>query len=229
MPQLHQINHKTMSEPVKPVSHRKVSTLDYFTAGLAHAGMFLLRLLPFGMASTLGGMLASTIGPRLKPSKTARHNLTAAFPDKSEAEIEAIVREVWDNMGRTVFEWPLMDKLLSGPNQNRVEVEGQDIIESCIASGKPVLFFGAHLGNWEVPPVAISALGHPVNSFYRAPNNPLLLNLFTKRKTLGELIPKGAPGAKRAFTLLKKVSISAFWWIKSSTTESRCRFLAVTP
>ena len=47
-------------------------------------------------------------------------------------------------------------------------------------------------------------LGFESNTFYRAPNNPLLLKLFTTRKIRGEVIPKGAPGAKRAFTLLRR-------------------------
>jgi len=193
-----------MTEQIEPVSYRKVTPLDYLSAGCAYAGMFLLRLLPFGVASALGGVLASTFGPMLKPSKTARRNLVAAFPDKHEAEIEMILREVWETLGRTAFEWPLMHRLLHGSDQNRLEIEGREHLDTALASGKSVLFFGAHLGNWEVPPVAAALLGFSVNSFYRAPNNPLLLNLFTQRKTPGELIPKGAAGAKRAFTLLKK-------------------------
>lgn len=193
-----------MAEPVEPVSYRKVTALDYVSAGFAHGGMFLLRLMPFRVASAIGGRLARLVGPLFKATKTARRNLKVTFPDKSDAEIETIVRGVWENVGRTAFEWPLMDRLLDGSERERLEITGQDVLTRAFASDKPVLFFGAHLGNWEVPPVAISSLGFRVNSFYRAPNNPLLLKLFTQRKTLGELIPKGAAGAKRAFTLLKK-------------------------
>ena len=193
-----------MAEPVEPVSYRKVTLLDYVSAGFAHVGMALMRLLPFGVASSLGGWLASTFGPMLKPSKAARRNLKQAFPDKSEAEIEMILREVWETLGRTAFEWPLMDRLLSGSGRRRLDIEGREHLDAALNTGKPVLFFGAHLGNWEIPPVATAVLGFTANSFYRAPNNPLLLGLFTKRKTPGELIPKGAAGAKRAFTLLKK-------------------------
>lgn len=193
-----------MADQIEPVSYRKVTLVDYIGAGFAHAGMFLLRLLPFAWASATGGFLARTFGPLLKSSKTARHNLTKAFPDKSDAEINDIVREVWDNLGRTAFEWPLMDRLLDGPDRQRLVIKGQEHLTSAFATKKPVLFFGAHLGNWEVSPIATGCEGFSVNSFYRAPNNPLLLNLFTKRKSPGEMIPKGSAGAKRAFTLLKK-------------------------
>ena len=193
-----------MTKPVAPVSHRAVTLTDYVSAGTAYFGMTVLRLLPFGWASALGGFLGSTFGPLLKKSAVARRNLKAAFPEKPEAEIEMIVREAWETLGRTAFEFPLMDRLLDGPDRTRLEVEGRENLDAALASGKPVLFFGAHLGNWEVPPVATAVLGFDANSFYRAPNNPLLLKLFTQRKTPGEMIPKGAAGAKRAFALLKK-------------------------
>ncbi|MFC1672951.1 lysophospholipid acyltransferase family protein [Pseudomonadota bacterium] len=193
-----------MADPIEPVSYRAVTLTDWFGAGFAYLGVFVLRLLPFSWASALGGALASTFGPMLKKTKVARRNLKAAFPDKSEAEIDTIIREVWDNLGRTAFEFPLMDRFLSGRDAERITTEGRDDLSELMAGDKPVLFFGGHLGSWEVPPVLMAMRGYKVNSFYRAPNNPLLLKLFTSRKNPGELIPKGAPGAKRAFTLLKK-------------------------
>ena len=193
-----------MADPVTPVSKRKATMLDYIGASFAYGGVFALRLLPFGLVSALGGRLARAIGPALKPSKAARANLKTAFPEKSEAEIEAVLRDVWENMGRTAFEFAVMDHLLTTQGQRRVEIEGQDNIDAAFATQKPVLFFSAHLGNWELLPVSASILGFGVHVFYRAPNNPLMMKLFTKRPTPGELIPKGAPGAKRAFTLLKR-------------------------
>jgi len=193
-----------MADSVAPISTRKATALDYIGAGFAYSGLFVLRLLPFALASSLGGGLTRALGPLLKPSKAARENLAVAFPEKSEAEIEVILRDVWENMGRTAFEFAVMDHLLTDQGLRRVEIEGQDNIDAAFATGKPVLFFGAHLGNWELLPVSAGILEFGVHVFYRAPNNPLLQNLFTKRSSPGELIPKGAPGAKRAFTLLKR-------------------------
>lgn len=193
-----------MPKPVSPLNTRKPTFVDFIGAGIARGGVFVLRLLPFALASALGGMLASTFGPLLKPSKTARVNLSLAFPDKGEAEIEQILRQVWENMGRTAFEFAQMDHLLSDTGKKRVSIEGRDNLDAALGSGKPVLFFSAHLGNWELLPVSAGILGFGVHVFYRAPNNPLLQDVFTRRSAPGELIPKGAPGAKRAFTLLKR-------------------------
>ncbi|MCW8916628.1 MAG: lauroyl acyltransferase [Magnetovibrio sp.] len=193
-----------MTENLTPVKTREATLMDYISAGFAYGAMSILRLLPFTFVSALGGNIASTFGPMLKPSKNARENLKRTFPDKHEAEIEMILRGVWENMGRTAFEFAVMDHLLTPRGKQRVEIEGQDNINAAFATGKPVLFFGAHLANWELLPVSAGIIGFGVHVFYRAPNNPLLQNLFAKRHGPGELIPKGAPGAKRAFSKLKK-------------------------
>ena len=83
-----------MADQVDPVSYRAVTLTDYIGAGFAYLGIFVLRVLPFSWASGVGGFLARTLGPRLKKSNVARKNLKAAFPDKSEAEIEVLLREV---------------------------------------------------------------------------------------------------------------------------------------
>ena len=52
------------------------------------------------------------------------HNLTLAFPEKSEAEIEHIVRAMWSNLGASpgnISYLPLMHSI--GPNP-RIEVSG---------------------------------------------------------------------------------------------------------
>jgi KDO2-lipid IV(A) lauroyltransferase len=193
-----------MADPIEPVSHRSTTFVDYLSAGLAHLGFAIMRLLPFSVASNLGGFLARSIGPSLKKSDIARENLRAAFPELSDIKIEALVREVWDTLGRAAFEFAIMDRLLKDPDRARIEVEGKEHLDAALASGKPVLFYGAHLGSWELMPVSAALLSFTCHIFYRAPNNPLLLKLFTNRKAQGELIPKGAAGAKRAFALMKK-------------------------
>jgi len=192
-----------MSHEVKPVSYRSVTGVDYIGAGCAYVAICILKVLPFSWASNIGGFLASHLGPCLKKSNVARKNLKAAFPEKSPAEIETIVGEVWDTLGRAAFEFPIMDRLLKGKDRDRIDIEGVEHLHAALASGKPVLFFGAHLGSWELIPMSTKLLNFKSNLFYRAPNNPLLLNLFTNRYIQGEVIPKGTPGAKRAMKLLK--------------------------
>jgi KDO2-lipid IV(A) lauroyltransferase len=116
------------------------------------------------------------LGPFLPEHRTGRANLKAAFPDKSPAEIETILRGVWDNLGRVAAEYAHLDRLwdcdLDRPTAGRVEV-WPDAIERFIRlrdDGKPALVFAAHLGNWELPALAASAYGLDAAVLYRAPN-----------------------------------------------------------
>ena len=189
-----------ISEQLEPVSYRPIRPLDYISAFFAYVGFFLLRLLPLDLASNLGGKTARLIGPHIAgATRTARKNLKMAFPEKADDEIEEIIKDVWENLGRTGAEFALIDKL-----KDRLTIEGVDYLKNAGKDAKPTLYFSAHLANWETVVMSPSLYGVIVNAFYRAPNNPLMFKMFSKRAHSGELIPKGAPGAKRAFTLLKK-------------------------
>src|SRR5206468_5178506 len=62
------------------------------------------------MANVTGGFLR-TVGPWLPEHRIGRANLAAAFPEKSPAEIDTILRGVWDNLGRVAAEFAHIDRL----------------------------------------------------------------------------------------------------------------------
>jgi KDO2-lipid IV(A) lauroyltransferase len=132
-------------------------------------------------------------------------NLQRAFPEKNAAQIARIVRRMWDNLGRVVAEFAHLDSLdvyaLGGP----VEVVGGEYLDQLRDDGKPGLFFSAHLGNWELAPLAASQRGIHLHQIYRAANNPHLEWLYRRRRAVTEsgLIPKGAKGARELLRVIK--------------------------
>lgn len=164
----------------------------------------LLALLPMGWASGLGGAIGRLIGPRLAASKRAQRNLQRAFPEKSDAEIEIIVRDMWDNLGRLAGEYPHLPRL-DLLNDPRVEIVGVEHVHKARDDGLPGLFFSAHLGNWELVSLAASQLGLPLTRVYRAANNPLIdrIILRGRRDMAGELVPKGRDGAEAILRTLR--------------------------
>ncbi len=173
-------------------------------AAVANGVFFTVRLMPFSWASALGGWIGRVLGPRLSVSDRARRNLHNAFPEKQDREIEAIVFEMWDNLGRTVFEFPHLAKLKCFDPGGPIEVVGAEIVDMLAEDGKPGIFFSAHLANWETVPLSGAQRGLPVHLIYRAPNNPLMESLFSHRSPgAGGLIAKGAAGARQALALLK--------------------------
>ncbi|MCB2101770.1 MAG: hypothetical protein KDE22_12915 [Rhodobacterales bacterium] len=165
----------------------------------------LLRLLPLDLASALGGALGRGVGPRLGISRRARRNLVRAFPDLRPREVERIVTGMWDNLGRTLFEFPHMDRLTLDGSEGRVQVVGLEHARALRDGGRAALFVGGHLGNWEIYGRVATLVGMPVHLVYRAPNNPYMDPLFRRRGAEeGEMIPKGATGARRVMALLKR-------------------------
>src|SRR5438477_459835 len=64
----------------------------------------------------LAGRCMRRLGPWLPEHRIGRRNLAAAFPDKSEQEIEKILAGVWDNLGRVVGEFAHLDRMQVHPD-----------------------------------------------------------------------------------------------------------------
>ncbi len=181
-----------------------VSLAHRLQAALAGAVFAVVRLLPVRMASALGGFIGRTIGPISGKNRIARRNIERAMPELSPAEVDAVLRGMWVNLGRTLFEFPhLLSLRFEGPDAE-IEVVGADRIAMLRDDGEAGIFFSAHMANWETAALSVVNGGLPIHLIYRPPNNPAMEPLFGKRHPgAGELLPKGSRGAKRALQLLK--------------------------
>ena len=190
----------TADPPRHPVSW--AYRFEAWGAGLLFA---MLGSLPLDAASALGGALARRIGPRLGVSNRARRNLHAALPQLSAPQIEAIVRGMWDNLGRVAAEYPHLRHIrVFGPG-NRVETRGLEHLDQALAAGRQVILFGGHLGNWEIAALAAGQRGLDIAQIYRPANNPLIDRMIARlRGGNGELIPKGAIASRRAVAALRR-------------------------
>ena len=173
-----------------------------------------LRLLrrtnPDRIATATTG-IASRIGRWLPEHRVGRANLAAAYPEKSPAEIEEILRGVWENLGRVAAEYAHLDRLWdydpARPNAGRIELAPgtSERFEQLRDDGKPALIFAAHLGNWELPALAAAAYGLETAVLYRAPNVVPVAQAVRRIRTLnmGMLIPTGIGAPVKAATALE--------------------------
>jgi len=173
-----------------------------FVVGLYH----LLGLLPRRVASGFGGAFARFVGPKLSLSNRARKNLRRFMPELGDAGIERTIYEMWDNLGRTAAEYPhLTDFTVFTPDAD-IDVLGTAHVDAAKAAGKPIIFFAAHLANWELPGLAAARYDTPVHLVYREANNRHVETLFKRGrgKFAAGLIPKGTSGARLAMQALKE-------------------------
>ncbi len=135
----------------------------------------------------------------MREQRIGRANLTAAFPEKSPEEIEAILAGVWDNLGRVGAEFAHLDHIWehdpAHPEDSRIEIEPRthELFAQLRLDGKPALIFASHLGNWELPALAAVAHGLDAAILYRRPNIASADRIIQDMRAvkMGTLIPAG--------------------------------------
>jgi Kdo2-lipid IVA lauroyltransferase/acyltransferase len=190
-----------------------ISAGDAVLGALAVGLLQGLRSIDPDRMANVAGRFMQIIGPMLPENKLGRANLAAAFPEKTAAEIDAILRGVWDNLGRAGAEFAHLDRLWdydSAHPERRSRIElGQkeiDLFARLANDGKPALIFAAHLANWELP--AITAAKYDLKSavLYRRPNIARLDRWLraTRAASMGELIPASIDAPTKIADALKR-------------------------
>jgi KDO2-lipid IV(A) lauroyltransferase len=139
------------------------------------------------------------IGPLFKEHRIGRAQLHAAFPEKSDAEIEKILGGVWDNVGRMAIEFAHLDEFsVEGFGTPTADVityppESKERYDRIMNSGQATIGFAAHLANWELPGVGAKLIGAKSAVLYRRPNIGAISDVVIKLRAplMGELIPTG--------------------------------------
>ena len=146
---------------------------------LALGALKLIALLPWRGVQALGnaaGWLMWKIPNRSR--EVARTNLSHCFPQLNTEQIDQLTGRSLKGIGKSFTEsacawiWP-PEKTLKYVR----EVEGLEVLEAALASGKGVVGITSHLGNWEV-----------LNHFYCAQCKPIIFYRPPKLEALDELL-----------------------------------------
>jgi Kdo2-lipid IVA lauroyltransferase/acyltransferase len=179
------------------------------------AGVFGVGLLRFVRrfdpvrSSEFSARLMRRIGPLTKYHRIGRQNLAMAFPEKSRAERDALLMRVWENLGRTIGEYPHLDRLWDfdweHPHEGRIVSDDAAVFDQLRDDGRPGVIFAAHLGNWELPALLTALYGFKGGVVYRAPNNARVAAEVKRIREglMGQLVPTGIEGVIVARTILE--------------------------
>jgi len=130
-------------------------------------------------ASDLGARLGRRLGPLSHKHKHVLANLRIAFPDWLPQRVAATAREIWGSIGRTLIEYPLLERICD-PAEGRVRVVDLGGLEAIRRGGRPGVFVSAHVGNWNLLPMAAVHTGIPLTVVYRRQSNPLIERLMDR-------------------------------------------------
>jgi KDO2-lipid IV(A) lauroyltransferase len=155
-------------------------------------GMFILRRFNPERAAAIGSSILRTFGPWIPEHRIGQKNLVDAFPEKSAAEIEHVLRGVWDNYGRVCAEIVHMDSIcdvdLHSNADGKIVVDARTIGRLEQWDRRPLLFFTAHLANWEIPASVGRMLGLDIVVPVRRQHLDLIAD-FLARARPGTYIP----------------------------------------
>lgn len=176
--------------------------LEAFAYDVAEA---LARAFPIDAVSDFGAWLFTRLGPLTGAHRVAGTNLRIAFPEKSDAEIAALLAEQWAHVGRWFTEFPILDRIIADPS--RVEVVGAERLAAIRDGAGPVVFISGHFSSFEIMPAVIIHSGVTCQITYRATNNPYVDERIRRsrfRYGVRLFAPKGTDGARELLRALSR-------------------------
>lgn len=153
--------------------------MDKFKGALMVGALRLFAKLPWGAVQRVGAAIGWIMWKVPNSSRNVvRINLAKCFPEMDLVAREQLVGRTLMDIGKSFTEsacawiWPAQRSL-----DLVREVEGLEVLEAALASGKGVVGITSHLGNWEV-----------LNHFYCSQCKPIIFYRPPKLKAVDDLL-----------------------------------------
>ena len=171
----------------------------------------LMRLLGYKIASEIGCFLGKTFGPLFRSKKIIKNNLIKFDNSLTPEKIKNISKEMWENYGRILAEYPFISSFRKGDLDKYIKIENKEKLDE-IKKGQPVVFVSAHFSNFELMAMAIEKAGVSLSAIYRPLNNKMVNSIMEplrKKYICKNQIKKGINGVRESLKFFKQgVSIA---------------------
>ena len=92
--------------------------------------------------------LFKIIGPIFKSKKTINKNLDIFSSEVPNINKEKIIKNMWDNYGKTFIEYIFLGKMRK--DNSHITILGDENLNKVIKKNKPVIFVSGHFANFEL-------------------------------------------------------------------------------
>jgi KDO2-lipid IV(A) lauroyltransferase len=174
-----------------------------------------VRLLPLKVSRSFGALLGwkayRIFGIR---RGVALDNIRRALPGMEDHDdSDRIACASYMNLGRSMMEFVSMERLDAAAIREMVQFESLAPFDEALSSGRGVVVFTGHFGNWELGGAAACAYGYPFHSIVGRQSNPLVnaeINRLRAKKVTGVIDRGSGAGLRLAFRALDENEIVAF-------------------
>ncbi len=136
-------------------------------------------IIPASWSSLFIGAIVRMVAPLTPWHKRAKKNIQLVMPDLSRVEQNQILKKMWWNLGRTMGEFPYLERL---SQKDHITEHGSASIEGIRETGGFII--GGHIGNWELSAFPVISRAIPFSISYRPLNNPLAKHALDNRLSL---------------------------------------------
>ena len=166
--------------------------IKYFFQFLFIKLLFLIfKKIGLNVSRLISGKLFSIIGPLFRSKKIIEKNLSIAFPSITNLEKKYLIQDMWTYYGKILAEYVFMKEFRFGKLNNKIKVNGQDILEKINLDKEPVIFISGHFDNFELMAMYLEKSGIKLAAIYRQLINKFLnplmenirKNIFVKIKS----------------------------------------------
>ena len=185
-----------------------MKTIKYFFQFLIIIIFFsIFKLIGIKLATCISGTIVKFLGPLFRSKKMIKKNINEAIPNLTKNETNSIIRNMWRNYGKILAEYVFIKDFRKTNLKNKIQVEGQEILDQIKKDNKPVIFISGHFNNFELMAMHIESSGVELAAIYRPLNNKFLnyiMETIRKKYICKNQIKKGISGTRKLLSFFKK-------------------------
>jgi KDO2-lipid IV(A) lauroyltransferase len=157
--------------------------------------------------------------------KVVYQNLRNSFPEKTEAEIEAIAREFYKYFADMIVETIKWGSMTAAEADQRMVVKNPEFINKYYDQGKSVLVYATHYGNVDWQGNMTSVLSHTFLAIYQKLSNPYFDDLIKKhRERFGCVCIEMSNSYKTIYAMAKDGELTGSWMASDQAPQSYNKF-----
>ena len=205
-----------------------MDNIKYFFQFLFIKLLFLIfKTIGLNVSRLISGKLFSIIGPLFRSKKIIEKNLSIAFPSITNLEKKDLIQDMWTYYGKILAEYVFMKEFRFGKLNNKIKVNGQEILEKINLDKDPVIFISGHFDNFELMAMHLDKSNIKLAAIYRPLNNKFLnplMESIRKKYICKNQIKKGISGTKELLKQFKLGSSIALMIDQRVSEGIRCKF-----